>query len=307
MPSSVIVYRNWLEEFGETEPATDAIFEPEAPASNMLTPRPGQIGIVDETTTSDVTLAFRIGRGTAGSSSERNGRRVDVVAIVNTNYLGDDSSDTAVCTVYDDADNATVCTLSAINTASDGQTQDKLIWFVSSGSGSAGAGDISRIVITFSGGRFGRRDRWTGEITDEAPYFGTVIAGPAFQPENGIRLSGFTPGMSDPSRTVRSIGGTTWASPQTRLRRMTAQLPLLTETEVEADPPLCGLRQLAEHCGLSRPLLVIPQTTNLSTLNRQAIFGLLTEEVAWPAFDKIDDDGAKVIAYQSTLSILETK
>lgn len=307
MPSSLIVYRNWLQEFGRVEAYTAAMFFAGAPASNMLTDRPGQVAIVDESVTSDLELRFLIGVGENGSSSERIGRPVDVVAIINTNFIAQDSGDTATLVAYDDAGNSITVPGVFLNTVTDGQVQNNLFWFMSDGTGSANIADISRISIQFTGGRFGRKDRWTGAITDEAPQFGTVIAGPKFAPAKGIRLVGYAPGITDLSRVVRSIGGTAWTSPQTRLRRASFDLPLLTETEVEDSPPSCGLRQLAEFCGLSRPLLVIPQSTDEQARNTQAIYGLLTEDVTWSAVDKVDESGSQVIGYTSRLSILEAK
>lgn len=305
--SSAIVYRNWAAEYGRIADGY-ATWEPGAPAENMLTPRPGQVAIHDGTTTSEII--WRVDIGADGSSSNSVGRPVGVVALINFNAVLD-PGDAAlfVCRLIDADGGESTCNASAVSLNGSESSISSAVFLVADDA--TGSADLSRIVsVQFeadSAITFGSRDAWTGAIEESALRTGTVVAGPVWRPKRGIRLVGHAPGATDVSQVVRSIGGTVWASPQTRLRRIGGEFALLSEAEVEAQPPLCGLRQMAEHCGISRPVLIIPSDADAQRMHQQVVFGYFAEDLTWSAIDKAEDDAGREIQFRCQFTIVEGK
>jgi len=299
-----IVYKNWFVETGAYfDPSIVADFETDAPASNMLTEIPGQVAICSGV----IPPTFRVYIDGGGSSPV--GRPVDVVAIVNTNAIVTGAAPLSV-TLHDSTGGQVQIDTWHTNGRGEGNVLANFIFLVSEGTGSGDPDDIVHIDFNFDAANidFGRLDKWANLITVEAPFLGTLVAGPALVPANGIRLEGYTPGVSDPSQVIQSIGGTTWTNQRTRLQRVTGEFALLTESEIEAEPPLCGVRQLAEHCGISRPALFV---LNDDEVGNQTVYALFTEPLSWSAIDKVADPSglpsALEPAYRCGFSLIEAR
>ena len=303
-----IVYKNWAVEYGFFPDALADSFEPDAPPANMLTERPGQIAMMLPGSSNQVDITFTLGDG-SGSSSSAIGRRVDVVAIINTNAFSV-SGDIATVTMYDSLGNYSVIPTTYTNGRTNGRTMTNLIWLASDAVGSADINDIVEITISFEPtARFGRLDPWANIVAVDQPFFGTLVAGPAFVPTHGIRLDGYSPGLTDPSQIVQSIGGTKWAARRTRLRRVNAEFALLLTSEIEALPPTLSLRGLVEQCGISAPALWVLNDQEVGNQSMYAYFG---EDVNWSALDKVadhDEDGIPVSApgYRLSFSLYEAR
>lgn len=304
--SSGIVYRNWAVEYGSIDSGSSdsAAWEPGAPESNMLTPQAGQVAIHDGSS-GVKTWRVLVGADSA-TSSNAIGRPVGCVALVNCNLIMDPSEVGDVLVHLIDEDGATAtCQAPAITLNGSGGAMSSIVWMVQDDA--TGSADLSAIVAVefeFAASvRFGSRDPWTGGTEEQALRIGTVVAGPLWRPINGIKLTPFVPGSVDLSPVIRTIGATVWSSPQTRMRRLSGEFALLPKDEVEARPPLCGLRQLADHCGISRPLLLIPSDTDRQDLAAEAVYGHFTEDIAWSLVDKKDD----VPQFRCPFNILESK
>lgn len=306
--SSAIIYRNWAVEYGRIADGY-ATWEPGAPASNMLTPRPGQVAIHDGSATSAIVWRVDIGAD-IGSSSNVVGRPVGGVALINCNIVLDPSdASLVVCRLIDADGSESTCDASPVALNGSESSISSIVFLVADDA--TGSADLSRVVaVQFeadSSLTFGSRDPWTGAIAEAALRTGTVVAGPIWRPKRGIRLAGHAPGVTDVSQVVRSIGGTVWTSPQTRMRRIGGEFALLSEAEVEAQPPLCGLRQMAEHCGISRPVLIIPSDADAQRMHQQVVFGYFAEDLTWSAIDKAEDDAGREIQFRCQFTIVEGK
>lgn len=296
-----------MAEFGYFAAGDDAGYEVDAPATNMLTETPGQVAIAS--TDPSVIRIYIDGAETTGTTSSENirGRPVDVVAIINTNFIpnGDISIS---CALNDTSGGISTTDTFYTNGRGDGATITNVIFLASDMTGNADLTDIKYIEISFNPGYalFGRKDAWVNVATEDAPFFGTVVAGPAYSPANGVRLEGYAPGVFDPSQIVQSIGATTWTSRRTKLRRVSGEFALLNESEIEAEPPSCGLRQLAEHCGISRPALWI---LNESEVGKQTLYAYLVEDLVWTVLDKISDGSPTGLepGYRAAFNLREAK
>lgn len=312
-PVTLLCWRNWAAEYGEIDASISGAsgWESEAPADDMLTPRPGEIAIHDGTAGARV---WRVNIGADGSASSENavGRPVGIVALVNVNIVLD-PADASLITVraIDQNGGEVECAARAVTThgGNNGFSRTTLLFIIDRDG--TGSGDLDRIVaIDFEVAadvQCGIRDPWTSAISAAALFNGTVVAGPVWRPRNGLKLFGHSPGVGDRSPSVTSIGGTDWTSPLARPRLIAGELALLSEAEVEADPPDLGLRQLAEWCGTSRPLLLIPDTRDDQLMHKQVVYGMLTEPVTWVSADKISEDGVCQIGFRATLSVREAR
>lgn len=312
-PVTLIAYRNWVVEFGSVDDPSG--WEPEAPLSDMLTPRPGEIAI-HAGAAGDIVWRINVGAPGASSSENAYGRPVHVVALVNCNIVMDPGDAPLIVVRGIDQDGAEkVCTARAIITHGgvNGFQRTQLLFLLYRDATDAGEAtcDLDRVVaLQFeidSTVRLGMRDQWTGAISPAPLFSGTVIGGPAWLPTNGLRLIGFAPGVTDPSPSVKAIGGTDWTAPLARPRTLNGEFALLPESEIEARPPNMGLRQLAEFCGTSRPLLVIPDIRDDQLMHEQACYGLLTEPITWAAVDKMIDDELQQIGFRAPLTMRESR
>lgn len=303
-----IIYKNWAAEYGFFPDSLAASFEADAPPTNMLTERPGQVAIALPGSSNVVPLVLYLGDG-SGSSSSMIGRRVDVVALVNTNAFTI-SGDFATMTLIDSTGAYSSTTTTYTNGRTNGKTMTNLIWLASDAVGSANINDIVEINIEFnSSARFGRLDPWANLLVEDQPFYGTIVAGPSFSPQHGIKLEGYTPGLMDTSQTLKSIGGTTWAAKRTRLRKVNAEFSLLLTSEIEARPPNLSLRGLVEHCGISAPAFWM---INEDEIGAQSMYAYFDSEVNWGALDKVadeDEDGNPVSApgYRLGFSLREAR
>lgn len=303
-----VVYKNWAAEYGFLGDGLDDAFEADAPAQNMLSEIPGRVAIV-AASSQPPKLVFHFGDG-SGSSSSLVGRPVGAVAIVNTNaFPSGNIDDMAVCRFIDSDGAYSETPVTYTNGRTDGSTMTNLYWLGSDAEGSANLDDVVTVEVEFTGASFGRRDPWANIVTYDAPFFGPVVAGPVFKPQHGIRLEGYSPGVSDPSQIATSIGGTTWAAQRTRLRRVTAEFACLLTSEIEADAPSLSIRGLVEHCGVSKPALWI---LNEAEVGRQSMYAYFAEEVNWSGLDKVDDvddDNVRTLAvgYRLGFSLREAK
>lgn len=309
MATTVFSYKNWVGELTCTITATVNSFETDAPLDNLKTPRLGQLAIA----TAIGSTAFEIDWGLG---SPQRGARVDVIALLNHNILEFPTAAALLIDVYDTEGGSYVPAgfpISLVNTASDGQFQNHLIWNMGNTDGGGPDLDrdkVSKIVIGIGSNAIcGTRNPYTGEITREPFQCGGVWAGPRFQPENGISIGGFAHGIVDNSQVVKSIGGQVWAEPEVRQRSMKLTFAGLLENEVYALAPNQCLQQLAAHCGLSRPLIVVPTTSDEDLVYTQGLYGYLTSMPSWDLAEKTKDatTGQMVRLYTGALEILEAR
>lgn len=306
--SSFACYRNWVAEVGEFLTAESSLFEAAAPGANLLTEQPGQLAIA--AIDSPASIAVNIG----GSGSVLVGRPVGVVALINTNALLSDSTAAAFrCRLTDSSGATGVWNSAALSLSTDGTTYNNVFWVTTQETAESFACDLTDIVkieILMTGAMtYGRRNLWTNEVTNERMFVGTLLAGPVYRPAYGIRMVGFAPGSVDSSRTVRAIGGALWTSPQTRLRQLQGELTLVPESEIEALPPSCGLRQMADWCGVSRPVLIVPSDSNETRLHQQSFYGHFSENLSWPLVSNVYDPVVNAITPHHTcaFSIIEAR
>lgn len=129
--------------------------------------------------------------------------------------------------------------------------------------------------------------RWVRfDLSDAAPVdVGRLWVARAWRPSRNIDY-GWSLGFTDPSPRQRSIGGQLYPVRRTRSRVLTFRLPWLGEAEAFAEAFDLDNRE-----GASRPVLVVPRPAEASLLQRQTIYGLMTDispvfHTAYPVFEK---------------------
>lgn len=307
MATSVIAYKNFASS-GYIVNRVSA-WEVGAPMANMLTPRLGQKAIAATFDTMGVDVFINGGSPTLSAN-------VGVIAILNHNIISLDDPTNFTIEVYF-TDN-TLASLAGetdpaafFNTVSmqqDGTFQSHFIWVPT------GAEFLTKraykIEVAVSGYPLaicGTQNPYTDELTVEKLSIGGIWFGPAFKPENGISIDGFAQGIADRSQVVTSIGGQVWAEPEVRQRTAKVTFAGLYEREVYNRAPTQCLQQLAAYCGVSRPLLVIPTTSDDELVYTQAIYGYLSAPASWNLIEKVDDNDVKTRLYSGGLEIVEAR
>jgi len=300
MTSTVAIgYNNWPFEINCSVTGTG--WETSAPLSNLLTPRLGQKAIATAIGTRSFTVDWSDG-------SPQVGARVDIIALLNHNIieLGPVTLD-----VYD-AEGGTYIPssfpISLFGYGVDGTFQSHLVWVMGNTGNDLNRNRVSKFVFGITAATTtGRKNPNTGVLVSEPLSIGAVWAGPKFSPENGISIDGFAQSIADNTQVVRSIGGQVWADPETRQRSMKATFPGLFEREVYGVAPTQCLIQLAAHCGISRPLIVVPVSSQDELVYTQAIYGYLSAPAAWNLIEKVDDNNVKTRLYSGGLEIVEAR
>jgi hypothetical protein len=305
MPSTVIAWRNWCFERGAVTPAFGS-FETGAPLSNVLTPRTSELAIsVSPPAPAGFTVDF------IGNDKPFPGRPVRLVSVLNHNILSlAFSSDIFLQLGDEDGNFYTSPGLPATATlvqASDFQAH--LHWLLPD---SLPFIDIDRITqVSFGvgvGAVCGRRDTFTGEIT-EAPFqCGGIWAGPIWRPEFGARFDAFQQGIAENARGARSIGGQFYPNPEPRFRRGSLEFTLLPEPEVySVNVSQPSLQQLAGWCARSRPLIVLPTDSNADLAYAQGLYGHLDNDPSWQLLDSASSEAAdgKGRCYRAVLALSE--
>ena len=100
-----------------------------------------------------------------------------------------------------------------------------------------------------------------------------------------------------------------WAEPEIRQRTGKVSFPGLLESEVYGTAPNQSLQQLAAYCGVSRPLIVLPTTSDEELMYTQGIYGYLSSPASWDLFEKTKDatTGQMVRLYTGALEVLEAR
>lgn len=310
MSNVVISYVNFANS-GSVANAGGAAFEASAPLSNVLTPRLGQKAI-QASMPANMLFDVFIEPGSPTYSA-----KVGVIAILNHNILSmDDATDLEITAHF--TDGTTESSLGEVDgdlivrvVGSDGAFQNHIIWVPT-----APAFNIKRVwKVTFYVSNIGftvtgTKNSYTGEVTPENPSIGGVWIGPAFRPTNGISIEGFGQSIEDNSRVLRSIGGQVWTSPEVRQRACSIEFAGLLESEVYALSPEQSLLQLAAYCGVSRPIIAIPISSDEELMYLQGIYGYMPSTPKWQSVNKVldpDSPGAKVRLYTGSLEIIEAR
>lgn len=309
MTTSAIGYKNFAD--GGHVVNLVSSWEADAPLTNILTPRLGQKAI----SASDIGYAFEV---YLNSGSPTLSATVGIIAILNHNIISlDDATNFNIDVYFTDNTLATLGgetdPASWFNTVSmqqDGTFQSHFIWVPTSPEFLTKK--VYKIRVALSGYPLsicGSQNPYTNELTVENFSLGGIWFGPVFRPTNGISISGFGQGIIDQSQVVTSIGGQVWAEPEMRQRTGKVQFPGLLESEVYNKAPTQCLQQLAAWCGVSRPLIVVPTTSDEELTYTQGIYGYLSSPASWELFEKTKDatTGQMVRLYTGSLEITEAR
>ena len=282
-------------------------FEADAPLSNILTPRLGQKAI---RLSGDTYFEVYFGSGSPTRLAD-----ISLIALLGHNILQIDGilNIDIRCAMEDGSQIISVGFDPAslgVN-PSDGTFQSHLIWYVPNTDATIlqKKCEFVSVAITFADVICGTKNPYTGEIESAPLEIGGIWIGPVFKPEHGISISGFSSGIADNSQVVRSIGGQVWAEPEIRQRVMKVNFAGLTEDEVFALAPRQCLQQLSAHCGVSRPLIVIPTTSDDELMYTQGVYGYLSAPATWELQEKTKDasTGQMVRLYTGALEVLEAR
>lgn len=293
--SSLLAWYNWTADYGTMSvmSSNGIAFEAEAPISNLKTRQPGQVAIA-------------AGYGNVNFAVEYDtGRPVGVVALLNTNIVTDIGGALMQVTLFDSNGNYGKINAPAVKLNGTGDLMTNLIWLVEDIFETDGIDttDVVRVEVWIDEDvETGSRDPWTNTVAAAPFRGGTLLTGPVWRPEFGIKMAGHLPGVVDKSPVLRSIGGSTWAAPLTRARQITVDLPSVDESEVEAQPPNMGLRQMGKYCGISRPLLIMPSTTDKQYMHDQSIYGNLTSDLSWSLIERVEGERS----FTCSFSVLES-
>ena len=314
--SAILAYKNFC-----FEPRADAAeltgtFAAANPLSNLLTSRLGELAIAS---TAGAVNTFEV---TLIEGSPTTGVPVRVVAILNHNIISfppnfPNPFNVSVTDVAGRSYGPDMTAADILNIGHDGSFQNHLILILPEapypnipdpGNLPVNMSEIYKVNVGIGADVVcGIRDPYTGEETIQPFSAGGIWAGPIFQPENGIAVNIFSQGVIDPSRVARSVGGQVWSSPEERVRKGSIGFAGLFEREVYALAPTQSLQQLAAHCGTSRPILVIPVSSDTELMYFQAIYGYADSVPKWSTTDKVIDAGALVRLYTGTLDLTEAK
>lgn len=301
MPNTVIAWRNWCAEVG-TLSVVSGSFEPEAPASNMLTPQTG-VRAIAQAGAAGIGVQFA-----GGQDSPPIGRPVHMIALLNHNII---DMPTAGSFTIDIACAGGGGYAPAgfprpeLFMVSDGQFQSHMLWITPENNPITGYDRDE--VIGFGVGIganlvCGKVDPITGEVTPEPFTCGGIWAGPVWQPDRGLRHASFTSGIVEARRGATSIGGQYYPLPQARRRRLSADFTLTAESETFRLPESgLGLQQMAAWCGTSRPVICIPDITDPALIYTQGVYGYFDSDSSWSHFDT----SGRERQYRGSLAITE--
>lgn len=315
MTTAILSYRNFCFD-SEASIANDTgTFQSGAPLSNLLTPRLGQLAIASNIASINTfNVTFRPGSPSVGVP-------VRIIGLLNHNVItvADGFPPTFNMGIYDISGkvyyNASPDAMIFSNGA-DGSFQNHAFFVIPADAQDMsvlelGPLDLNQIAQMYVGvGNTvvcGTRDPYTGDITPARFQAGAVWAGPIFQPTNGISLEGFGQALIDNSRVVRSIGGQVWTTPEIRQRMCSVEFPGLLESEVYGLAPDQSLQQLATYCGVSRPLVVIPTSSDDELVYSQGIYGYCPSPPKWNSIEKTGVAGVKTRVYTGSLELIEAR
>lgn len=111
-------------------------------------------------------------------------------------------------------------------------------------------------------------------------------ASPLWVPPRGIRLRSPVASVLEERRGVVSIGRQRYTSVEPRVRSLRFELSLPESSVYSTDINAPSVQQMAAWCGLSRPLLVMPQKQDADLLYMTGFYGYLDEPVAWSTIDR---------------------
>jgi len=301
MATSVIGYIN----LANTISLSLGTFEAAAPISNILTPRLGQKAI---RASGDTLFSVYFSAGSPTFLAD-----ISMIAILGHNILSMDTIyDIDIRCIMEDGSQVISSGFDAnalgVN-PSDGTFQSHLIWYIPNTSAEIASQRVEYVTVSigFSNVLCGTKNPYTGEVQSAPLEIGGIWVGPVFKPEHGISIDGFAQGIADRSQVVTSIGGQVWAEPEVRQRTAKVTFAGLFEREVYSRAPAQCLQQLAAHCGVSRPLLVIPTVSDDELMYTQAIYGYLSAPATWSLIEKVDDNNVKTRLYSGGLEIVEAR
>lgn len=272
MANAVLAWRNWCAE-GGTISATSSAYAPDAPLTNLLTPRTSELAI--QVAGVPPLYGFNVRFDGYGDSPPVT-RPVQIVALLNHNIVEIVDNDDFYFTVYSTVGTVDIGAGQMIfTTGSDFQSHVFLILPAEL--------QVDRVDVRFNSSVvFGQKDPYTGEITSEQFQAGGIWAGPIWRPTHGIKFGAFGQGVTENLRGATSIGGQFYPNPQPRQRTSGFDFTLLSEPEVySVDPDQPSLQQLGSWCARSRPLIVIPADDNDELVYAQGMYGYLTADPQW--------------------------
>lgn len=283
-------------------------FEAAAPLSNILTPRLGQKAIMTDFYAGGCGIRVYV-----SGASPSLFCKVGIISILNTNIVALSSPSDISITINTSDGDIYSSVLSdnpptLISGFRDGTFQSHITWVPSFPGNPLASKTVEFISVFISNtATVGRLNPYTGEVTAEQLFIGAVWMGPSFSPRNGIAIGGFEQSIIDTSQVVRSIGGQVWAEPEVRQRAAKIRFAGLFEDEVYGIAPAQSLQQLAAYCGVSRPLIVIPTTSDDELMYAQGIYGYLSSPASWSLIERAREDGELKRLYDGSLEIVEAR
>ena len=315
MPSAVFSYRNFCLDPEATITNTTGSFRSDAPVTNLMTPRLADVAIAATSPPGNLfEVVFRPGSPSVGVP-------VRLVALLNHNIVSfpDNFPSPFNMTIYDvngkvyynETPEGLIRSVGA-----DGSFQNHAFFLIPADATDLsgldlGPLDLSRIA-QFSVGLSaevvcGTMHPYTGQVDVQPFQAGGLWAGPIFQPINGISLDGFSQSAADNSRVMRSIGAQVWATPETRQRTASIEFSKLYESEVYRLLPETSLQQMAAYCGISRPMIMLPISSDDDLVYLAGIYGYAASPPKWVSTEKSPLNGVRERLYTASLDLVEAR
>lgn len=284
MANAFFVWRNYAAELGTV--SSDTGWEAGSPLTNILIPRPG-VAAIRNVVNNDDPFSIDIDLPVSGVP-------IDVVAVVGTNIVGANQTagDKLISIEVEDA-SANIALYLPLGVAWYGERDVQQYVVVDLSQPRFSGNDVSltaivRVTIKCDPGGgigFGTTDpfRFVEAYESQPARFGSVIAGPAWRPANGIALADSAQSLIDNGERVDALDGAKFGRPRGKTRRFDGAFALLEQEEYAAAPR--GFRELVGYCGRTRPLLCYPGQ------GFDPVYGFLADTPQWTSVDKNADKG----------------
>ncbi len=286
MANAFFAWRNLAAELGTI--TSDTSWNPGFPLSNILQPRPGVIA--ERSMLDDDPFAITV-------TFPSDGVPLDIVALIGTNLVGANQttgSGLIEIEVEDTLSNIAVFRPLDVAWWGERDVQQYVVadlsdipFSMSGPGGSVNFGGIVRLAVKLdpvSTANFGTRDPFLPDVSDPAAArFGTLFAGPAWRPANGIALADSAQSLIDNGERVDALDGAKFGRPRGKTRRFDGAFALLEQEEYAAAPR--GFREFVGYCGRTRPLLCYPGQ------GFDPVYGFLADAPSWTSVDKNADKG----------------
>jgi hypothetical protein len=276
--NSMFSYRNWSATHADiSSPQT---FDPEAPLSNARTPQTG--ALCKRTAVGQTQIDIRLD---GWDDDPVVGYPVGLISLLNHNIIDAGPGDSGVQMVITDADghvaNPPPTTIGALFRESDGQFQSHLHFPITEGIFGLDTSRISQIQIVIgSSVSCGRINPFTGQVVSEPLQFGGIWTGMSWIPENGILHGSLVLSVVEQRRSVMSIGGQNYPLPQSRARTLSGNISIVFDDEALPTDE-SSLIDMAAYCSTSRPVICLPDFTDVERAFAQGVYGYFDDPVAW--------------------------